>query len=132
MLTQSDINFMQNSIRSMIKVWNDEITISTPLSRDQQPNWNNYMNEFTGDILYYDEIVPAERRFFSNTKDNLILEIDKAGDKFESDIYYSISDEYNLDKYSIVKIDDSGEQYIINNIKMRLGEQIIQLIKLVG
>ena len=50
MLTQGDIQFMKDSVREVVENWNTTITLMSPLPLDKQPNYNQYLREFNGDV----------------------------------------------------------------------------------
>ena len=75
MLSKYDIEFMKQSVREIINEWQTTITILQPLPLSEQPNYNNIMHEFVGDVKYETIVVPAERKdLVNNQTNNLTLD----------------------------------------------------------
>ena len=70
MLTQGDIQFMKDSVREVVENWNTTITLMSPLPLDKQPNYNQYLREFNGDVEYEIITVTAERKDIVNNYTN--------------------------------------------------------------
>lgn len=138
MLTQHDINMMASTVMDILGSWGMTATILTPKPKDEQPNWNPLMREFTGDVKY-DIIknVPAERLEVVNEyhQDRTHM---KAGTKTESSILYKLPAEFN-GKPLVITSDmlfmfngDNTKKYHINTIRERIGETIIDVDLITG
>ena len=68
MLTRYDITMMEDTVRDIISMWDMRLTVLKPLPIDQQPNWNEHMHEYSGEIHYiqYDNVA-MERKDQTNT-----------------------------------------------------------------
>lgn len=138
MLTQYDINMMQNTVMDILKSWGTTATILMPKPEDQQPNWNPLMHEYTGHIEYDKlEDVPVERLEVVNEYHNDRNHM-KAGTKTESSILYKFPAIFN-GKPLIIKSDmifmfnsDTKNKYHINTIRERIGETIVDVDLIVG
>ena len=127
MLNQYDIQFMEDSVRDVIRDWDTRIDIYSKCSIDMQPNYDNVMHEFSGDILCKKVSINAERRdLVANSTDD------------DGTILYSIPDvvdnkPYKPSLFDIVSIcDNSDDMYYIKSIKDRIGESLVTLCRFVG
>ena len=129
MLSKHDIEFMKQSIREIINEWQTTITILQPLPLSEQPNYNNIMHEFVGDVKYETIVVPAERKdLVNNQTNNLTLDTVEYGKKNAGTILYAIPNiipvfdedgnqigvkSFKPNKDSIIAIDDTEDRYYI-------------------
>lgn len=148
MLNKYDIEFMKNSVRDIIDMWNTTITILQPLPSDKQPNYDNILHEYSGDMLYESIMIQADRKDIVNNMTNSMYP-DEAiyGDRNAGVILYAIPnvipvyDDNNVQigikpfkphPESIVIIDDSDDRYHIVSMRDRIGETLILLNRYVG
>lgn len=138
MLTQYDINMMEDTVMDILESWGMKVSILIPKAEDQQPNWNPIMREYTGDVAY-DTIknVPIERLEVVNEYHSDRSHI-KAGTKTESSILYKLPAIFNGKPLVItpdmifVFDNDPKEKYHINTIRERIGETIVDIDMIVG
>lgn len=148
MLSKHDIEFMKQSVREIINEWQTTITILQPLPLSEQPNYNNIMHEFVGDVKYETIVVPAERKdLVNNQTNNLTLDTVEYGKKNAGTILYAISNiipvfdedgnqigvkSFKPNKDSIIAIDDTEDRYYIYAMRDRIGETLIVIKRHVG
>lgn len=132
MLTQYDISIMENSVRDIIGMWNTRLKVLKPLPIDQQPNWNEHMHEYSGEIHYTEYVnVPMERKDQVNMN---IYDTDirnGAGDDRDGRITLTTSDT-NIFIDDTCRIIYMDEQWRVSMIRQRIGEKILILNKIVG
>lgn len=133
MITQYDIDVMENDIADIIKSWNNTLDILLPLPVDQQTNYNTIMNEFIGEILYDKISIPAERKDMQNMIENDISD-NKHGDIDGGTLMFTIPSTYGyiLDNPTECIILYNNEKWYIRNTKIRIGEIIITIKKLIS
>lgn len=91
MLTQGDIQFMKDSVREVVENWNTTITLMSPLPLDKQPNYNQYLREFNGDVEYEIITVTAERKDIVNNYTNDVNPSDtKYGENDDGKYLYAV------------------------------------------
>lgn len=138
MLSQWDIDFMKNSVRDIIKEWNTTITLLKPLPLDKQTNYNHIMNEFTGDILYEETVIQAERKdSINNVADSMKPTEFQYGSRDDGTLLYAIPNvidgiQFKPAQGTIVAIDNSGDRYYIESMRDRIGETLLTLKRYVG
>lgn len=148
MLTPFDIEFMKNSVRSVIDEWNTKILILEPLPLNEQPNYNMLMHEYTGEIKYKEILMNAERKdIVQNTTNRLSVDDATYGMRNAGTMLYSIPniipvfdedghqtgiEQYRPNTESIFIIDDTTDRYYLKNMKDRLGETLIELVRYEG
>ena len=138
MLTQYDINMMENTVIDVLKSWGTTVNILVPKPEKEQPNWNPIMREYTGDIAYdIIENVPVERLEVVNEYHN-DRSLMKAGTKTESSILYKLPTMFNgrplVITSDMIFVFDSNpkDKYHINTIRNRIGETIVDIDLIVG
>lgn len=137
MLNSYDIQFMNNSVQEIIKEWNTKISIFSR-SLENQPNYNEYMNEFTGESICTRTIVDAERKdIVNNMTNNPEPDNVDYGVCNEGTILFAIPDTISDIRYKplisdIVTIDDSGDVYYIRSMRDRIGETLITIKRFTG
>lgn len=137
MLNSYDIAWMENTVQDIIREWETKIKIYSRLPLDEQPNYSKYMHEFTGDT-YCDVIeIDAERKDIVNnmTNDPDIYEMDY-GKKDNGTLLFAIPNifdgkEYKPSLHDLVTIGD-GDVYCIRNIRDRIGETLLTLLRFTG
>ena len=132
MLTRYDIAMMEDTVRNIISMWDMRLTVLKPLPIDQQPNWNEHMHEYSGEIHYiqYDNVA-MERKDQTNTN---IYDFDirlGAGDDKDGYLVFTTSD-LNTFVDDTCKILYNGERWRVAEFRQRIGEKIILLRKVVG
>ena len=137
MLTQYDIDMMEDTVMDILKSWGTTADIFVPKPEDLQPNWNPIMREYTGDIEY-DIIcnVPVERLELVNEY-NMSNNHEKAGMRTESSILYKFPAKFNGEPLVITEdmlfiFGDNDDKYHIKTIKNRIGETIVDVTSIVG
>lgn len=138
MLTQYDINMMQDTVMDILVSWGTKVDILIPKPEKEQPNFNKIMREYTGDIVYdVIEDVPIERLEVVNEY-HMDRGQMKAGTKTESSILYKLPATFN-DKPLVITPDmifvfkdNPKEKYHINTIRNRIGETVVDIDLLVG
>lgn len=138
MLTQYDINMMENDVMDILKSWGTVAKILIPKPEKEQPNFNPLMREFTGDIEYdIIEDVPVERLEVVNEYHANRSHM-KAGTKTDSSILYKFPTIFE-GKPLIITPDmififngNDKERYHINTIRNRIGETIVDVDLIVG
>lgn len=133
MITQYDIDVMENDIADIIKSWNNTLDILLPLPVDQQTNYNTIMNEFIGEILYDRISIPAERKDMQNMIENDISD-NKHGDIDGGILMFTVPSTYGyiFDNPTECIILYNNEKWYIRNTKIRIGEIIITIKKLIS
>ena len=95
MLTQYDINMMEDTVMDILESWGTKAKILIPKPEDQQPNWNPLMREYNGNIEYdIIDNVPAERLEVVNEYHTNVNQT-KAGVRSESSILYKFPSIFN-------------------------------------
>lgn len=132
MLTPYDISMMENSVRDIISMWDTRLTVLKPLPIDQQPNWNEHMHEYSGDIHYMKYVnVPMERKDQVNMN---IYDTDiraGAGDDKDGRLTFTTSD-LNTFIDDTCRIIYEGDQWRISIERPRIGEIVMIVTKIVG
>lgn len=125
MLNQFDIDMMANDVRDIIKLWGLKLTIYKPLPIDQQINWNELLHEYSGSIVFdiYNNVV-AERKDQQNLLSYGLDTTSQAGDKANSRLMFTMSDEYKFVDETC-RIIYENLMYHIVYIKPRIGETVI-------
>lgn len=138
MLTQYDINMMEDTVMDILESWGTKAKILIPKPEDQQPNWNPLMREYNGNIEYdIIDNVPAERLEVVNEYHTNVNQT-KAGVRSESSILYKFPSIFNgkpliITPDMIFIFNDNIEQkYHINTIRKRIGETIVDVDLFVG
>lgn len=138
MLTQYDINIMENTVIDILQSWGMTVDILIQKPEDEQPNWNPLMREYTGDIAYnIIKNVPIERLEVVNEYHSDRSKM-KAGTKTESSILYKLPTIFNGEPLIItpdmifVFDNDYTKKYHINTIRNRIGETVVDIDLLVG
>lgn len=132
MLTPYDIQVMEQDVRDIIRMWNLRITVLKPLPKEQQPNWNKLLHEYSGPIQYiqYDN-VPMER------KDQIVTNVytqdmvNGNGDQKDGYLYFTTSDQ-NLFVDETCRIIYKGYHWQITKMYPRIGETLLSLVKMMG
>lgn len=148
MLTQGDIQFMKDSVREVVENWNTTITFMNPLPLDKQPNYNQFLKEFNGDVEYEIITVTAERKDIVNNYTNDVNPSDtKYGEDDRGRFLYAVpnilpvKDEngkqvgvkhWRPQSDAVVVIDDTDDRYEILNIRDRIGEYLITIARYTG
>lgn len=137
MLNAYDIAWMENTVRDVIKEWDTRLNIYSRLPIEQQPNYNHLMHEFTGDCYCTSIEIDAERKDIVNNMtndpdpDNLDF-----GKKNNGVLLYAIPNvidgkQYKPSLFDIITNGD-GEVYYIRNIRDRIGETLISIMRFSG
>ena len=148
MLTQGDIQFMKDSVREVVENWNTTITLMSPLPLDKQPNYNQYLREFNGDVEYEIITVTAERKDIVNNYTNDVNPSDtKYGENDDGKYLYAVPNvlpvkndagkqigvkHWRPNPESVVIIDDTEDRYEIINVRDRIGEYLITIRRYTG
>ena len=148
MLTQGDIQFMKDSVREVVENWNTTITLMSPLPLDKQPNYNQYLREFNGDVEYEVITVIAERKDIVNNYTNDVNPSDtKYGENDDGKYLYAVPNvlpvkndagkqigvkHWRPNPESVVIIDDTEDRYEIINVRDRIGEYLITIRRHTG
>ena len=148
MLTQGDIQFMKDSVREVVENWNTTITLMNPLPLDKQPNYNQYLREFNGDVEYEIITVTAERKDIVNNYTNDVNPSDtKYGENDDGKYLYAVPNvlpvkdntgkqigvkHWRPNPESVVIIDDTEDRYEIINVRDRIGEYLITIRRYTG
>lgn len=147
LLNEWDMKFMEDTVRSIVRGWYDSIKILSPLPLDQQPNYNKYMREFTGEVKYTIRVIPAEHKDLVNNQTNNIPPDEvEYGLKNAGILLYAIPDvlpiykdgvqvgveRYRPTKHDIFIVDDSSDRYYLRSMRDRIGEVLITLHRFVG
>lgn len=145
MLNKFDVEFMESSVRECINAWDTKLICIRPKPIKEQPNWNKLMGEYSGEVLYNEIEVPAERKDQANyyidgiSKDNGIY-----GLRDDGSLMYAIPlliPDKDIDGNDIMKqfIPDENDIWVVDNekyyvrmIKLRIGETLIVINKSVG
>ncbi len=147
MLTSLDKQIMSNDIGNIIDDWSEYVQIWTPLPKEQQPNYNNLMREFVGEILYDKQLdVPAEEVRATDAKTELIT--NNAGDKHIERLVICVPIQYkytdpdtdvtnlmdiDIDEHSLIVFNsDPDSRWRIERSRRRLGEYMLYLYKMIG
>lgn len=132
MLTSYDISVMEDSVREVIGMWGTNVQVLKPLPIASQPNWNEHMHEYSGDIHYvrYDNM-PVERKDQVNMMayDHEIS--NGAGDKQDGRLIFTTSD-LNTFMDDTCRVVYNGEQWRIDQIRPRIGEVVFIIAKITG
>ncbi len=132
MLTAHDISIMENTVRGIICMWDTTVTVLKPLPIDEQPNWNEHLHEYSGEIAYnqYDNIMMERKDQVSTHMYDEDIK-DGAGDMNDGRLVFNTSDKNSfIDKTCRLLYD--GHQWKIDTIKHRIGEILIIVSKIVG
>lgn len=149
MLTDWDLKFMNDCVHETIMSWRDNIIAYIPLPEEKQRNFNKYMREYTGPILYYKKRILAERTELVNNYNNSIQPDDiDYGRRDDGTLMYAIPDEipiYNNtdnsvsgyekwrpDMFMIFQVDDSDDRYYVRSIKDRIGQVLLTIMRYDG
>ena len=138
MLSSWDIEFMKSTVREIIHEWNTTITLLQPLPLEKQSNFNNILNEFTGNILYEEIVIQAERKdSINNVADMMKPTQFRYGSRNDGTLLYAIPNirdgiEFKPAENAIVAIDSSNDRYYIESIRERIGETLITIKRYVG
>ena len=127
MLNAHDLQWMRDTVASVIEDWQTSIIIYSRLPLAQQTNYNKYMKEYSGDIICIKNIMQAERKdIVNNQTNNPEPDVVDYGKRNEGVVPYkpSLND--------IVKIDNSTDVYYIRNMRDRIGETLIVINRFVG
>ena len=137
MLNSYDIQLMKDSVQEIIREWETKISIFSR-SLENQPNYNEYMHEFTGESICTKTIIDAERKdIVNNMTNNPEPDNTDYGKRNEGTILFAIPDTINGIVYKplisdIVTIDDSGDIYYIRSMRDRIGETLITIKRFTG
>lgn len=132
MLTPYDIKVMEGDVRDIIRMWNMRLTVLKPLPIERQPNWNEHMHEYSGEIHYTQfDNVEMERKDQMVTNTYTIDVINGAGDQADGMLIFTTSD-LNTFIDETCRLLYKGEQWRIKNLYPRIGETIIAVFKLSG
>lgn len=138
MLTQYDINMMENTVMDILESWGTTANIFIPKPEVEQPNWNPIMREYTGNIEY-DIIrdVPVERLEVTNEYHISNNQL-KSGTKTESGTLYKFPTIFD-GKPLVIKSDmiftfnnNDNEKYKIVTTRNRIGETIVDVELITG
>lgn len=142
MLSRADLNWMERTVRSIIKEWDTKITIYSKLPEDQQKNYNKLMREFTGGYICSKLEIDAERKdIVNNMTNDPSVDTLALGVTDDGTLLYALPNVIENDDGKIVQykptlfdIVDIGDGYIyyIRNIKDRIGETLITIMRFVG
>lgn len=148
MLTNFDLKFMNDCVHECIASWHNHITAYIPLPEEKQKNFNKYMREYNGPILYYKKKILAERTELANNYNDSIRQDDiDYGRRDDGTLMYSIPDEIpvyddgdNVLKYErwrpsmfmVFQVDDTDDRYYVRSIKDRIGQVLLTLMRYDG
>ena len=142
MLNAHDLQWMKDTVASVIEDWQTNMMIYSRLPLAQQTNYNKYMKEYSGDIICIKNIIQAERKdIVNNQTNNPEPDVVDYGKRNEGVILYAIKDyiivnnekvPYKPSLNDIVKIDNSTDVYYIRNMRDRIGETLIIINRFVG
>lgn len=132
MLTRYDIAMMEDTVRDIISMWDMRLTVLRPLPIDQQPNWNEHMHEYSGEIHYtqYDNVAMERKDQTSTNIYNFDIRLG-AGDDKDGYLVFTTSD-LNTFVDETCRILYDGEQWRVTEFRQRIGEKIMLLSKVVG
>lgn len=138
MLSPYDIVWMEDTVRGIIKEWETKIKIYSRLPLEEQPNYSQYMHEFTGDSYCSMIEIDAERKDIVNnmTNDPDIYEMD-FGKKNNGTLLFAIPNvidgkPYKPSLHDLVVLKDDDNVYCIRNIRDRIGETLLTLLRYTG
>lgn len=139
MLTQYDINMMEEQVMEILESWGSKATILVPKPENEQPNWNKIMREYTGNIKYNRiDNVPTERLDVVNEYNIADMSYVKAGNKTEASSLYKFPVRLNGEPLEITPDmifmfnGDETKKYHINTIRKRIGETIVDVDLITG
>jgi hypothetical protein len=147
MLNKWDIEFMEQTVRDTITSWGNTITVLSPLPVDQQPNYNRYMHEYTGEIKFGKLVVPAEHKDIVNNQTNDMSNDVIYGNEDAGAVLFSIPDviptygqdgkqngtrPYKPGAEDVFILDASNDRYYIRAMRERLGETLVLLNRYTG
>lgn len=130
MLTPYDIEVMEGTVREIITMWNLRLTVLKPLPMKWQPNWNEHMHEYSGEIHYVQfDNVNMERKDQMITNTYNIDIVNGAGDQRDAFLVFTTSD---LNRFidETCRICYNGEQWRVRTIYPRIGESIIAVFRI--
>ena len=149
MLNAHDVRWMEDTVREVIDEWATKINIYSRLPLEEQPNYNHFMREFTGDSYCTVLTISAERKDLVNNMtndpdpDNLdfgrknngtflyaihdIIKVKKVVDGVEVEV----EEAYEPTLHDIVTTGD-GEVYYIRSVRKRIGETLITIKRFTG
>lgn len=138
MLSPYDIAWMEDTVRDIIKEWETKIKIYSRLPLEEQPNYSQYMHEFTGDSYCSVIEIDAERKDIINnmTNDPDIYEMDY-GKKNNGTLLFAIPDVIDGERYKpslhdLVVLENDDNVYCVRNIRDRIGETLLTLLRYTG
>ena len=141
MMSAYDIAWIENTVREVINEWRNRIKIYSRLPKEEQPNYNHLMHEFTGDSYCSVVDIIAERKDIVNNMtndpdpDNLDY-----GRKNNGVYLYAIPDvvevngerkRYEPSLFDLVTIGDD-DVYYIRSVRSRIGETLITIKRFTG
>lgn len=148
MLNSWDIQFMNDCVYEVIAGWNNHIIAYIPLPEDKQKNYNKYMREYNGPILYTKKTILAERvEIVNNYDDSIPPEDIDYGRRDNGTLMFAIPDEIPIyddnmnisgyekwrpDMFMVFQVDDSNDRYYVRSIKDRIGQVLVTIMRYDG
>ena len=138
-INKKNLSDIDKTINGIIMDWADTVEIWNIRPIEEQPNWNKFMREIDGEIMYDKLIdVPVQLTDMSPVE----LQTSVAGDKFigEMVLYIPLEYEYNNEIIPISINEDSlfilhgdtDNPWRVKTMKRLPGERIVRVIHKVG
>lgn len=148
LLNNYDRKFMNDSIHETIFSFDNYITAFIPLPEDKQRNFDKYMREYNGAILFYKKIVLAERiELVQDYNDTTKADDIDYGRRDSGKLAYAIPDDipiiddhgcingyehYRPSQFDIFQVDESDDRYYVETVKDRIGQYVVIMHKYDG
>lgn len=148
LLSEYDLQWMNDCIHETICSYHSTIIAYIPLPENRQPNFDKYLREFNGPILYYKKIIRAERvELVQDNTDSIPPEDIDYGRRDSGDIMYAIPDDIPIyddhlnihgyekwrpDIFMVFQVNDSDDRYYVRSIRDRIGQCLLGIRKYDG